>query len=89
MAIHYIYAMCVHLYISYADSFAERDAFVGYQSDTPAAIVLKVWQDLKLVDAEFSDQMEEKVDVIYVCTYSISSYICTYIHKHIPYSKKH
>ena len=46
-----------------ADTFTTKDAFVGYQYDTPASVVFKVWQDLRLDDAEPSDQWEEKVVV--------------------------
>ena len=55
------------------DSFSPEDAFVGYQSDTPASIVFKVWQDLKLDEVEFSkndDQWEEKV-CVYVYSFSV------------------
>ena len=31
-------------------TFHPEDAFVGYQSDTPASIVFKVWHDLKGAD---------------------------------------
>jgi len=51
-----------HVYISAANSFTPKDAFVGYQQDTPASIVLKVWQDLKLDCVELSDQHKDKVD---------------------------
>ena len=37
-------------------TFHPEDAFVGYQSDTPASIVFKVWQDL-----EGADDKEEEV----------------------------
>lgn len=47
--------------ISGTASFTETDAFVGYQSDTPASIVFKVWQELKLDDAELSDHWDVKV----------------------------
>ena len=50
-------------YISGADTFTPEDAFVGYQSDTPASVVFKVWQDLKLNEVD-DDQWEEKVSAI-------------------------
>ena len=54
-----------HFYIiSGANSFTPEDAFVGYQPDTPASVVFKVWQDFNFIDAKLSDnddQWEEKV----------------------------
>jgi len=50
--------------ISGGGNFTQEDAFVGYQPDTPASIVFKVWQDLKLDNVDLSnadDQWEEKV----------------------------
>ena len=64
MYVPYVY---IYLPISDADSFTEKDAFVGYQSDTPASIVFKVWQDLNLNETELSNQWEEKVNSI--CAY--------------------
>ena len=53
----------MYLRSSSADTFTPKDAFVGYQYDTPASVVFKVWQDLRLDDAEPSGQWEEKVFV--------------------------
>ena len=62
---HLLHAHHVYIFISAAD-FTPNDAFVGYQQDTPASIVLKVWQDLKLDDGELSDQDKDKVANILV-----------------------
>ena len=50
------------LYFSGATAFTPEDAFIGYQSDTPASIVFKVQEDVKL--SEDDDQWEEKVILI-------------------------
>ena len=64
---HVHYLMILFISISGVDTstFTVEDAFVGYQSDTSASIVFKVWQDLKLDGVEFSkndDQWEEEVN---------------------------
>ena len=61
-----VYCNNSFVYISGSGTFTAEDAFVGYQSDTPASIVFKVWQDLKLNDVKLSDdddQWEEKVSI--------------------------
>ena len=59
----YVAIMPLFPYISGAGTFIPEDAFVGYQSDTPASIVFRVWQDLKLNKLELSDddKWEEEV----------------------------
>ena len=47
--------------ISEASSFTPEDAFVGYQSDTPASIVFTVQQELKVKLSEDDDQWEKEV----------------------------
>lgn len=59
-----MYYVSTFLYNSGAGTFTPEDAFVGYQSDTPASIVFKVWQDLQLSNVDISnddDQWEEEV----------------------------
>ena len=58
------------IYISEAGTFTPEDAFVGYQSDTPASIVFKVWQDLKLNDVKLSDDDDDQWE----------NNVCIYVH---------
>ena len=57
-------------YISGGNSFTPEDAFVGYQFDTPASIVFKVWQDFNFNDVELSDDDDQWEKVVGDCVIS-------------------
>ena len=57
------------VYISGTSTFTPEDAFVGYQSDTPASIVFKVWQYLELSNVELSEDNEQWEEEVMLCTY--------------------
>ena len=66
------------VYISGASSFTPEDAFVGYQSDTPASIVFKVWQDFNFNDVELSDDDDKWEEKVHSCVFIyITIIICS------------
>ena len=62
------------MYISGTGIFTPKDAFVGYQSDTPASIVFKVLQDLELSNVECDEDSEQWEEVM-LCVYPLTIHV--------------
>ena len=58
--------------ISGTGTFTPEDAFVGYQSDTPASVVFKVWQDLELSNVELDEDSEQWEEEVMFCVYPLT-----------------